>query len=82
MVTGSVRVGHEDRRQAVRGELEHRATGARDHEIGGGERLGKVRLRQVLAQVVAGGKGAGGERAVVTAAAHVQHVKARAGERG
>ena len=41
VVGGGVRIGHEDRGQAGRGHLEHRAAGARGHEVGGGERVGE-----------------------------------------
>ena len=51
-----VRVGDEDRRAPVRGDLEDRAAGARDAQVAGQQRLAEG--RDVLAQVVvAGGRG-------------------------
>ena len=41
VVAGRVRVGHEDRGQARRGELEDRSAGARGGEVGRGERVGE-----------------------------------------
>ena len=49
VVGGRVRIRDQDRRQAVLGELEHRAAGARDGEVGGGERVAE--RRHVVAQV-------------------------------
>ena len=61
MVGGGVRIGDEHRRQAVRGDLEHRAAGARDHEIGRRQRVGEITQGQVLAQVVVERQLTGGE---------------------
>ena len=41
VVAGGVRIGHEDRGQARGGQLEHRAAGAGDGEVGGGQRVGE-----------------------------------------
>ena len=44
VVGGRVRVGHEDRRPAGRGDLEDRAAGAAEDEVGGGEAVAEVGL--------------------------------------
>ena len=81
MIGGGVRVWHEDRGQAVGGDLEHRAAGARDDEVGGRERLGELLQVEVLAQVVARRQRARGQLGVVAAPADVQHVQRGASSR-
>ena len=50
VIGGGVRIGDQHRRPAVGGDLEHRAAGAGDDEVAGGERLAEV--ADVAAQVV------------------------------
>ena len=59
VAAGGVRVGHEDRRAARRGQLEDRAAGAGEDEVARGERVGEGRL--VLEQRVVGDPAGGGE---------------------
>ena len=80
MVAGGMRIGHEDGRQAVRGDLEHGPAGAGDHQVCGREGIGEVRHLEVLAQVVSGSGLPPGQLRVVTASADVQHAKPGARE--
>ena len=73
MIAGGVRVGHEDRGQAVGGDLEDRSAGARDDQVGRRERLRELGQAEILAQVVAVRRGARRELGVVAAPADVQH---------
>ena len=77
VVGGRVRIRDQDRRQAVLGELEHRAAGAGDREVGGDERLPE--RRDVFAQVVVrAGRSQLGE---VARTGHVEDVVVGVGER-
>ena len=73
-------IGHEDRGHAVRGDLEHRAPGARDGEVGRGQRVCEICLGEVFAQVIARRQSSLGELAVVAAPGHVQNAEGAAGE--
>ena len=83
MVRGRVRIGDQDRGAARRGDLEHRAAGAGEHQVGGREHLAEVGL--VLDQGVAlGGAGALeplAERRVVAPSGDVEHPEAGPGPR-
>ena len=74
MVGGGLRIGNQDRGQAIGGDLEHRATRARDHEVGRGQRSGEFLQIQILAQVIPVGQSAGGQLGMVAAPGDVQHV--------
>ena len=73
-------IGHEDRGHPVGGELEHRAAGAGERQIGGVERLSEALHVEVLEQVVAGRQLALGQLGIVAGAADVEHVEGRRGE--
>src|SRR5438105_12607542 len=80
VVAGRVRVWHEDRRPADRGDLEHRAAGAGDHQVGGRDRLREV--REVVVEAVArAGAALGEERSNLLDAARARDVDELEGRR-
>ena len=73
MIARGVRVGNQDRRHAMRGDLEDRPPGARDDEVRGSQRVGEVGLLEVLDQAVSRAQLVCGQLRIVTSPAYVQH---------